>query len=196
MVKGELSTELARLRLSKMDLDAVMMQIYGQIDGVKWFTLAGSQYSSGITNSACTVLATEAASVLQRVPYNPMGSIPSEVLEKIMQNGSAEYYNLQAAMGGPAHKSVEEVLIMPRLGSVLKVATHRQEFIRQGVFAELLDSRCSEMPGDPWGAVVTKFAVAVCVVHRDGDFFVFDSHGSSCVCARSPAAAALRKSGG
>ena len=161
------------------EMDAVMAQIYGLIDGVKSFSLAASQYASGITNSACTVLSAEAAAVLQRLPTS---DVPTSVMNKIMQDGSAEYYNLQATLGGPPHKSVEEVMMMPRLGSVLKVKAQNQEFIRAGVFREILDRTCADVAADGgrdrWGAVVTKFAVAVCVVFVEGDFLVFDSHGS------------------
>ncbi len=111
--------------------------------------------------------------------YSPVEDIPTVALTQIMQDGAAEYYNLQAAVGGPAHQSVEEVLIMPRLGGILHKAAHEQLFIRPGVFQEILDSTCADGGGrDRWAAVITKFAVTVCVVFRAGDFIVFDSHGA------------------
>jgi hypothetical protein len=162
-----------------MDMD-VMNRIFSHIDGVTWFTLADSQYTSGVSTSSCTVLATEAAVALQRMSYSPRGGdVSAAALDAVMQAGSSEYHNLVELIGGPAHTSVEEVLIMPRYHSALRVVDHQQEFIRDGVFRERLDKACQQVPGDRWAAVITKFNVTVCVVYRGGDFLVFDSHGES-----------------
>ena len=67
---------------------------------------------------------------------------------------------------------------MPRLGGVLKIAARNQQFIKWGVFQEVLENTRADLSGlDRWAAVITKFAVTVCVVYRGGDYIVFDSHG-------------------
>ena len=73
--------------------------------------------------------------------YSAFEDIPTAALTQIMQEGAAEYYNLQAAVGGPAHQSVDEVLIMPRLGGTLWKAAHEQLFIRPGVFQEMVAAK-------------------------------------------------------
>jgi hypothetical protein len=164
-------------------MDQIMVRIYSHIDGVAWFALTDSQYASGKSISACTVLAMEAAVALQRMPYSPRDDIVSAAaLDAVMQAGSSAYDSLMELIGGaggPAHTSLDEVLVMPRYDSALRVVDHQQEFIRAGVFRELLDNACQHVPGDRWAAVITKFNVAVSVVYRGGDFLVFDSHGES-----------------
>ena len=160
-------------------MDEITARIFSYVDGVKWFTLAPSQYTTGLASSACTVLSVQAAKVLLEIPYDGEPIPESTLTFGIIDVGIAA--NMQFGQFSQAHKAVDDVcrVLFPGLA----VDELQQKFIRHGVFQESLDELSQKYVTSPtrnsWAAVVTKFGVAVCVVCRGDDYWVFDSHGTS-----------------